>query len=110
MAKYVKFLRGSPEAFAKLKHKDSDTLYFIYEEDEADKEEVEAKRKTVKTQKAEQEAINVLLTTQKQEKSAKVQNLSKEEKELQALLCIKRRGHAGVSRGNGRYYRYKRFR
>ena len=35
MAKYVKFLRGSPEAFAKLKHKDSDTLYFIYEEDEA---------------------------------------------------------------------------
>ena len=35
MAKYVKFLRGSPEAFAKLKHKDSDTLYFIYEEDES---------------------------------------------------------------------------
>jgi hypothetical protein len=35
LAKYVKFLRGSPEAFAKLKHKDSDTLYFIYEEDES---------------------------------------------------------------------------
>lgn len=34
MAQYVKFLRGTPEAFAKLKHKDNDTLYFIYEEDE----------------------------------------------------------------------------
>ena len=35
MANYVKFLRGSPEAYEKLRHKDSDTLYFIYEEDEA---------------------------------------------------------------------------
>lgn len=31
---YVKFRRGTPEAFAALEHKDSDTLYFIYEEDE----------------------------------------------------------------------------
>ena len=31
---YVKFRRGTPEAFASLQHKDSDTLYFIYEEDE----------------------------------------------------------------------------
>ena len=30
----VKFLRGTPQAFANLKHKDNDTLYFIYEEDE----------------------------------------------------------------------------
>ena len=35
MAKYVKFLRGTPEAYARLRHKDSDTLYFIYEEDES---------------------------------------------------------------------------
>lgn len=35
MAKYVKFLRGTPEAYARLPHKDSDTLYFIYEEDES---------------------------------------------------------------------------
>lgn len=49
----------------------------------ADKKEVEAKQKEVKKQKAEQEAINVLLTSQKQEKEAKVKNLSKEEKELQ---------------------------
>ena len=34
ISNYVKFRRGTPEAFASLKHKDSDTLYFIYEEDE----------------------------------------------------------------------------
>lgn len=31
---YVKFRRGTPDAFAALAVKDSDTLYFIYEEDE----------------------------------------------------------------------------
>lgn len=31
---YVKFKRGTPEAYENLQHKDSDTLYFIYEEDE----------------------------------------------------------------------------
>lgn len=35
MANYVKFLRGSPEAYAKLAQKDNDTLYFIYENDES---------------------------------------------------------------------------
>ena len=34
ISNYVKFRRGTPEAFANLIHKDSDTLYFIYEEDE----------------------------------------------------------------------------
>lgn len=31
-ANYVKFLRGTPAAFANLAQKDSDTIYFIYEE------------------------------------------------------------------------------
>lgn len=35
MAKYVKFLRGTPAAYENLRHKDPDTLYFIYEEDES---------------------------------------------------------------------------
>ena len=34
MANYVKFLRGTPEAYAKLTSPDMDTLYFIYKEDE----------------------------------------------------------------------------
>ncbi len=34
MPRYVKFMQGTPEAFAKLPRKDSDTLYVIYEEDE----------------------------------------------------------------------------
>lgn len=34
ISNYVKFRRGTPEAFANLANKDSDTLYFIYEEDE----------------------------------------------------------------------------
>lgn len=34
ISNYVKFKRGTPEAFEKLTSKDSDTLYFIYEEDE----------------------------------------------------------------------------
>ena len=33
MVNYVKFLRGTPEAFAKLAVKDSNTLYFISEQD-----------------------------------------------------------------------------
>jgi hypothetical protein len=33
--KYVKFLRGTPNAYKNLTVKDNDTLYFIYEEDEA---------------------------------------------------------------------------
>ena len=33
MVNYVKFLRGTPEAFAKLAVKDSNTLYFISEKD-----------------------------------------------------------------------------
>lgn len=33
-ARYVKFLRGTPQAFAALPHKEEDTLYFICEEDE----------------------------------------------------------------------------
>lgn len=36
MARYVKFMRGTPEAYDLLKHKDEDTLYFIYEKDAAD--------------------------------------------------------------------------
>lgn len=36
MARYVKFMRGSPQAYNELKHKDEDTLYFIYEKDEDD--------------------------------------------------------------------------
>lgn len=35
MAHYVKFLRGTPEAYNNLKQKNNDTLYFIYENDEA---------------------------------------------------------------------------
>jgi hypothetical protein len=31
MARYVKFMRGTPKAFAALSHKDEDTLYFIHE-------------------------------------------------------------------------------
>lgn len=34
MPRYVKFMQGTPEAFAKLPRKDSDTLYVIYENDE----------------------------------------------------------------------------
>ena len=34
ISNYVKFRRGTPSAFAALQEKDSDTLYFIYEEDE----------------------------------------------------------------------------
>lgn len=33
-ARYVKFLRGTPQAFAALPHKEEDTLYFICEKDE----------------------------------------------------------------------------
>lgn len=33
MASYVKFMRGTPEAFAALTHKDEDTLYFIAAKD-----------------------------------------------------------------------------
>lgn len=33
-AKYVKFERGNSESFRHLRHKDEDTLYFIYDEDE----------------------------------------------------------------------------
>jgi hypothetical protein len=35
LAKYVKFLRGTPTAYKNLAVKDSDTLYFIYEQDES---------------------------------------------------------------------------
>lgn len=35
LAKYVKFLRGTPTAYKNLAVKDNDTLYFIYEEDES---------------------------------------------------------------------------
>ena len=31
---YVKFLRLTSEAYKRLRHKDDDTLYFVYEEDE----------------------------------------------------------------------------
>ena len=31
---YVKFRKGNPTAFSQLTNKDSDTLYFIYEDDE----------------------------------------------------------------------------
>jgi hypothetical protein len=34
ISNYVKFRRGTPSAFENLAEKDSDTLYFIYEEDE----------------------------------------------------------------------------
>lgn len=33
MAQYVKFMRGTPDAYLKLTHKDEDTLYFIYQQD-----------------------------------------------------------------------------
>lgn len=33
MANYVKFIRGTPQAFKRLKNKDADTLYFISEKD-----------------------------------------------------------------------------
>jgi hypothetical protein len=32
---YVKFLRGTPIAYANLAEKNEDTLYFIYEKDES---------------------------------------------------------------------------
>lgn len=35
MANYVKFLRGTPTAYANLAKKDDDTLYFIYEADKS---------------------------------------------------------------------------
>lgn len=35
MANYVKFLRGTPTAYANLVKKDDDTLYFIYEKDKS---------------------------------------------------------------------------
>lgn len=35
LPRYVKFVQGTPEAFEKLLHKDNDTLYVIFEEDEA---------------------------------------------------------------------------
>lgn len=52
----------------------------------SDKKEVEEKRKEVKTQKSKQEAINVLLKSQKEDKQQKVDKLSKEEKKLQAQI------------------------
>ena len=36
MANYVKFMRGTPEAFSRLQHKDTDTLYFITSADATD--------------------------------------------------------------------------
>ena len=36
MANYVKFMRGTPEAYKRLIHKNEDTLYFISEKDAAD--------------------------------------------------------------------------
>jgi hypothetical protein len=36
MARYVKFMRGTPKAFATLSKKDEDTLYFIHEHDAPD--------------------------------------------------------------------------
>lgn len=35
MARYVKFMRGTADAFLKLTQKDNDTLYFIYENESA---------------------------------------------------------------------------
>lgn len=35
MANYVKFRRGTPEAFSQLDLREPDTLYFIYKEDES---------------------------------------------------------------------------
>lgn len=35
MPNYVKFLRGTPTAYANLAIKDDDTLYFIYEQDKS---------------------------------------------------------------------------
>ena len=36
LANYVKFMRGTPEAYARLTKKDTDTLYFISEADASD--------------------------------------------------------------------------
>lgn len=36
MARYVKFMRGTPKAFEALAKKDEDTLYFIHEKDALD--------------------------------------------------------------------------
>lgn len=74
---------------SEIMQKDSDLLDTIEKQKDKiskDKTEVEAKRKEVKTQKAKQESINVLLTSQKEEKQDKINYLSKEEKELQAKI------------------------
>lgn len=49
---------------------------------EADKKDLEEKQREVKTQKAEQEKINVLLSNQKTQKQNKISSLSEEEKAL----------------------------
>ena len=64
---------------------DDDLLDSIKEQKnkiEKSKKELEGKQKEVKTQKAEQEKINVVLSNQKTQKQNKVSQLSKEEKKI----------------------------
>lgn len=66
--------------------KDEELLTDIEEQKkkiEESKEKLEDKQKQVKTQKAEQEKMNVVLSNQKIQKQKKVSSLSAEEKELQ---------------------------
>lgn len=68
---------------------DNDLLDSIEEQQnkiEKSKKEVEDKQKQAKTQKAEQEKINVLLSNQKTQKQNKISQLSKEEKDLQKKI------------------------
>lgn len=70
---------------SEIMQKDDELLDTIEEQKnkiEKDKKEVEEKQKKVKTQKAEQEKINVLLSNQKTQKQTKVASLSAEEKSL----------------------------
>jgi len=60
-----------------------DTIETQKNQIQVDKELVEEKEREVRTQKAQQEALNVLLMSQKKEKESKVNNLSAEEKALQ---------------------------
>ena len=65
---------------------DNDLLNSIEEQKnkiENSKNKLEEKQKEVKTQKAEQEKINVILTNQKTQKKNKISQLSDEEKKLQ---------------------------
>ena len=74
---------------SEIVEKDTELLTTIEEQKnkiESDTKQLEEKQKDVKTKKANQEKINVILTNQKSQKNNKISQLSSEEKELQKKI------------------------